>query len=63
MQGQGPRDRPGRGRPGAEPPAAAGQRRRYRSLRLRFLLQLDQRVGREKAVLRKTVAALTRRLT
>ena len=31
-------------------------------LRLRFLLQLDQKTGREKAVLRKTIAALDRRL-
>jgi hypothetical protein len=35
----------------------------YRRLRMRFLLQLDQRTGREKAVLRKTIAALNRRLT
>jgi hypothetical protein len=35
---------------------------RYRRLRTRFLLQLDQKTGREKAVLRKTIAALNRRL-
>ena len=31
-------------------------------LRLRLLNQLDQRTGREKAVLRRTIAALTERL-
>ena len=34
----------------------------YRRLRMRFLLQLDQKTGREKAVLRRTIAALDRRL-
>ncbi len=52
-----------RKRPRAKAPAAGDQSRRYRELRTRFLLQLDQRVGREKAVLRKTIDALTRRLT
>ena len=37
-------------------------RLRHRRLRMRFLLQLDQKTGREKAVLRKTIAALDRRL-
>ncbi len=49
-------------RRGAKARATVGERRRYRGLRTRFLLQLDQRVGREKAVLRKTIEALTRRL-
>jgi hypothetical protein len=31
-------------------------------LRLRLLSQLDQRVGREKAVLRRTIAVLSDRL-
>ncbi len=46
---------PSRGARDARPP--------YNRLRLRFLLQLDQKTGREKAVLRKTIAALERRLS
>jgi hypothetical protein len=51
-----------RRRPRAKALPAVDQRRRYRGLRIHFMLQLDQRVGREKAVLRKTIDALTRRL-
>ena len=36
--------------------------RELEQLRLRLLNQLDQRTGREKAVLRRTIAALTERL-
>ena len=42
--------------------AARARSRGLTDLRLRFLLQLDQKTGREKAVLRKTIAALDRRL-
>jgi hypothetical protein len=49
-------------RPRGAAPATRDQRRRFRTLRMRFLLQLDQRVGREKTVLRKTIQALTRKL-
>ena len=46
-------------RPGAQSRAPA---RELAELRLRLLSQLDQRVGREKAVLRRTIAALSARL-
>ena len=36
--------------------------RELAELRLRLLNQLDQRVGREKAVLRRTIAVLSERL-
>ena len=36
--------------------------RELEHLRLRLLNQLDQRTGREKAVLRRTIAVLTERL-
>ena len=36
--------------------------RELQELRLRLLNQLDQRVGREKAILRRTIAVLTARL-
>jgi hypothetical protein len=36
--------------------------RRLRNLRLRFIVQLDQKTGREKAVLRRSIAALERKI-
>ena len=49
---------------GAEHDSAARRDRELEleQLRLRLLNQLDQRTGREKAVLRRTIAALTERL-
>ncbi len=41
---------------------SVGRERELAELRLRLLNQLDQRVGREKAVLRRTIAALNARL-
>ena len=50
--------------PRAEKERCGAQRRdrELAELRLRLLNQLDQRVGREKAVLRRTVAVLSARL-
>ena len=42
--------------------ASEALRRRLRRLRLRLLSQLDQRYGREKCVLRKTLRSLEGRL-
>ena len=41
---------------------ALRRERELAELRLRLLSQLDQRTGREKAVLRRTIAALSARL-
>jgi hypothetical protein len=41
---------------------SAAQSERLRVLRLRLLSQLDQKYGREKAVLRKTIRSLEERL-